>query len=50
MGKIIDNYNLQCQLGSGVYSTVYKAMNMKTKQMVAIKMVKTDKFRELPKL
>lgn len=50
MGKIIDNYNIQSELGSGVYSTVYKAINMKTNQLVAIKMVKVNKFRELPKL
>ena len=50
MGKIIDNYNLQSELGRGVYSTVYKAINLKKNQEVAIKMVKSDKFRELPKL
>jgi serine/threonine protein kinase len=37
-------------LGSGVYSRVYKAINLKNQQEVAIKMVKAEKFRELPKL
>ncbi len=50
MGKIIDNYSLQLELGSGIYSTVYKAINLKTNEVVAIKMIKTIKFRELPKL
>ena len=50
MGKLIENYSLQTELGSGVYSKVYKAINVVTKQEVAIKMVKADKFKELPKL
>lgn len=45
MGKIIENYSLQYELGSGVYSKVYKAINLKTKQDVAIKMVKAEKFK-----
>eukprot|EP00919_Chromeraceae_sp_WS-2016_P028294 GHVR01066923.1.p1 GENE.GHVR01066923.1~~GHVR01066923.1.p1 ORF type:complete len:119 (-),score=0.80 GHVR01066923.1:2872-3228(-) len=50
MGKIIENYSMQAELGRGVYSSVFKAINMKNKQEVAIKMVKADKFKELPKL
>lgn len=38
------------ELGSGVYSHVYKAVNIITNQEVAIKMVKADKFKEMPKL
>jgi serine/threonine protein kinase len=45
MGKIIENYSLQNELGSGVYSRVYRAIHVKTKQEVAIKMVKADKFK-----
>lgn len=48
--KRIENYSLQMELGSGVYSHVYKAVNLITNQEVAIKMVKADKFKELPKL
>lgn len=40
MGKIIENYSLQHKLGYGVYSDVFKAINLKTKQEVAIKVVK----------
>lgn len=50
MGKLIENYSLQVELGSGVYSKVYRAVHVVTKQEVAIKMVKADKFKELPKL
>lgn len=50
MGKMIENYSLQSELGRGMYSTVYKAINIKTKQEVAIKMVKSDKFKQYPKL
>ena len=50
MGKQIENYSLQVELGSGVFSRVYKAVNVLTKQQVAIKMVKADKFKEVPKL
>ncbi len=45
MGKIIENYSLQHELGSGVYSRVFKAINLQTKQEVAIKCVKAEKFR-----
>jgi len=47
---MIENYSLQNELGRGMYSTVYKAINIKTKQEVAIKMVKADKFKQYPKL
>lgn len=47
---MIENYSLQNELGRGAYSTVYKAINMKTKQEVAIKMVKAEKFKQYPKL
>lgn len=33
-----------------MYSTVFKAINMKNKQEVAIKMVKAEKFKQYPKL
>lgn len=50
MGKIIENYNLQIEIGKGAFSTVFKAVNLKTQQDVAIKMVHADKFKEYPKL
>ena len=50
MGKIIENYNLQGEIGKGAYSTVYKAVNTKTQEEVAIKMVHAAKFQECPKL
>lgn len=50
MGKMIENYSLQNEIGRGNYSTVFKAINIKTKQEVAIKMVKAEKFKQFPKL
>ena len=47
---MIENYSLQSELGRGMYSTVFKAINMKNKQEVAIKMVKAEKFKQYPKL
>jgi len=41
---------LQNEIGKGAYSTVYRAINVKTKQEVAIKQVRAEKFRQLPKL
>lgn len=29
---MIENYSLQNEIGRGMYSTVYKAVNIKTKQ------------------
>lgn len=50
MSKIIENYLLQKVIGSGQYGKVYKAMNMKTNQVFAVKSIKLDKFRIVPKL
>ncbi len=50
MGKIIENYSLQTELGSGVYSKVYKGINNTTKEEVAVKMIPAKKFKDIPKL
>lgn len=50
MSKVIENYILAEVIGSGQYGKVYKAKNMKNEEIVAIKVVKLDKFREIPKL
>jgi serine/threonine-protein kinase ULK/ATG1 len=50
MGKMIENYSLQNEIGRGMYSTVFRAINIKTKQEVAIKQVKSEKFKQYPKL
>ena len=47
---MIENYSLVSELGRGGYSTVFKAVNVKTKEEVAIKMVRADKFKQYPKL
>ena len=50
MSKLIENYLLQEVVGSGSYGKVYRAKNVKTEQIVAVKVVKLDKFKEVPKL
>lgn len=49
-GKVIEDYNLHEVLGSGQYGKVYKALNMRNNSLVAIKAVKVEKFKEVPKL
>lgn len=50
MGKIIENYSLQEVLGQGVYGKVYRGINIKTKDEVAIKVIRAEKFKDVPKL
>ena len=50
MNKIIENYLLQEEIGSGQYGKVYKGKNIKTEEVIAIKVMKTDKFKQIPKL
>lgn len=50
MGKIIENYSLVTEVGRGVYSTVYKAVNVNTQEPVAIKMVSAQRLQQTPKL
>jgi dual-specificity kinase len=50
MGKIIENYSLQEMVGQGVYGKVFRAINIKTKEEVAVKVIKAEKFRDIPKL
>ena len=47
MSKLIENYLLQEVVGSGQYGKVYRAKNIKNESVVAIKVVKLDKFREV---
>ncbi|EGR34530.1 protein kinase domain protein [Ichthyophthirius multifiliis] len=49
-GKVIEDYTLHEVLGSGQYGKVYKALNVRTNNLVAIKVVKVEKFKEVPKL
>ena len=50
MSKMIENYLLQEVVGSGQYGKVYKGINVKTNETVAIKTIKMDKFKYTPKL
>ncbi|KAL4456272.1 hypothetical protein ABPG74_014233 [Tetrahymena malaccensis] len=48
--KMVENYSLDEVIGSGQYGKVYRATNIKTNKVVAIKVVKIQKFKENPKL
>lgn len=50
MSKVIDHYILQEVIGSGQYGKVYKAQDTNSDSIVAVKVVKLDKFIEVPKL
>ena len=50
MNKVIDNYILSEVLGVGQYGKVYKALNIQTNSLFAVKLVKKQKFDEDDKL
>ncbi len=50
MKKAIDNYVLREVVGEGQYGKVYKAFNTQTCELYAIKVIKIDKLKEVPKL
>lgn len=50
MVKKIENYYLEEVVGEGEYGKVYKATNERTNELVAIKVIKIEKFKMSPKL
>lgn len=50
MGKKIENYCLEQVIGEGEFGKVYRAVNEKTDQVVAIKVIRIEKFKMSPKL
>lgn len=48
--KVIENYVLKEKLGSGQYGDVYKAEDVNTKGIVAVKVMNVKKFKAVPKL
>ena len=50
MGKIIEDYVLQEEIGSGAFGKVFKAYNIQTRETVAIKAISKEMFRITPKL
>lgn len=48
--KVVENYSLLEVIGQGQYGKVYKALNIKTNSLVAVKVVKVEKFKEVPKV
>ena len=50
MKKVIENYVLDNVIGSGQYGKVFKAVHNVTNEVVAIKVVKLEKMKEVQKL
>lgn len=50
MSKTIDKYILNKPVGQGQYGKVYEGYNMITKEIVAIKVIKLSRFKQVPKL
>lgn len=50
MSKIIENYSLLQVIGNGQYGKVYKGLNIKNNNLVAIKVVKCEKISNVPKV
>ena len=50
MGKIIEDFLLQEELGAGAFGKVFKAFNIKSNQTVAIKVIPKEMFKTTPKL
>ena len=48
--KIVENYILHEIIGSGQYGKVHRAINTKTNEVVAVKVIPIKKFQEVPKL
>jgi serine/threonine protein kinase len=50
MSKQVENYVFQEILGQGQYGQVYRGINLKTDEVVAIKQMNIEKFKKIPKL
>jgi serine/threonine protein kinase len=50
MRKIVDNYELCGQVGSGQYGKVYKAKHKELGTYFAVKCITLEKFNRIPKL
>ena len=50
MTKVVDNFMLAEEIGSGQYGKVYRAKHTKTGESFAIKCISLEKYRKVPKL
>lgn len=50
MTKVVDNFALMEEIGSGQYGKVYRGQHIKTGENFAVKCIPNDKFKRVPKL
>lgn len=50
LNKVVENYLLQEIVGSGQYGKVFKSTHQKTGEIFAVKVIKQEKFKNVPKL
>jgi serine/threonine protein kinase len=50
MSKIIEHYALAEPIGSGQYGKVYRARDLRDDSSVAVKVMRLERFKEIPKL
>lgn len=50
MTKVVDNFALLEEVGSGQYGKVFRGQHIKTGENFAVKCISLDKFRRVPKL
>ena len=50
MSKVIENYILKEAVGSGQYGKVFKSSHAVTGAVYAVQAIKSEKFKNVPKL
>ena len=50
MVKIIEHYTLHEQIGEGEYGKVFRGVDRRTQEQVAVKVIAVKRFKENPKL
>ena len=50
MSKVVENYIIMEEIGTGQYSVVHKGRHIATGEMVAVKIIKMEKIDENPEI
>jgi len=50
MSKVVENYIIMEEIGTGQYSIVHKGRHISTGEMVAVKIIKMDKINQNPEI